>query len=50
MRYSQYIAGKLVEVVWACNEKFRRICWQVSDGDGCAGKKMERMIEAEVAG
>ena len=31
-----------VEVVWACNEKRRRIRRQESDGDGGAGEKKER--------
>ena len=43
-------AGKLVEVVWACIEKRRRICRQESDGDGGAGEKKERNTRAEVVG
>ena len=38
------------EVVWACIETRRRICGQLSDGDGGAGEKKERKTEAEVVG
>ncbi len=41
---------RVVEAVWACFEKRRRIRRQESDGDGGAGEKKERKTKAEVVG
>ena len=41
---------RMVEVVWACIEKRRRIRRQESDGDGGAGEKKERKTKSEVVG
>ena len=40
----------MVEVVWACIEKRRRIRRQESDGDLGAREKKERKTKAEVVG
>ena len=37
-------------MVWACNEKIRRIRRQESDGDGGAGETKERKTNVEVVG
>ena len=42
--------GNCRKVVWACIGKRRRIRRQESDGDGGAGEKKERKIEADVVG
>ena len=40
----------MVEVVWACIEKRRRIWVQENDGDGGAEEKKARRTKSEVVG